>query len=180
MFMMLDIDVPPAQNSSDRRVLLHSLTTGFKMTYQTIGGTAKLLASTSKGPAAYIGPSPPATDTIPHRYVQLLFDQPTTLKVKASEFSDISGRIGFDLAMFMQTENLKAPIAGNFFTVDGKGAAGGAAASGTGKSGGTAATGTGVMPMNTVQPFLGAGGKLRSDKAMALAGLVGGLTLFVV
>jgi hypothetical protein len=180
MFMMLDLDVPPAENSSDRRVLLHSLTTGFKMTSQTVGGTAKLLASTSDGPAPYIGPGPPATDTIPHRYVQLLFNEPTTLKAKASDFSDTSARIGFDLAKFMQTENLQAPLAGNFFTVDGRATAGGAVASGTGRSGGTAATGTGMMPKNTLQPFLGAGEKVRSDKAMALAGLLGGLTLFVV
>jgi hypothetical protein len=180
MFIMLDLDVPPAQGSSERRVLLHSLTTGFKMTSQTIGGTAKLLASTSKGPAAYLGPGPPATDTIPHRYVQLLFEEPATLKAKASDFTDTSARIGFDIAKFMNTESLKAPLAGNFFTVDGKAAAGGAAASGTGKAGGAKATGTGGMPKSTVEPFLGAGERVRSDKVMALAGLVGGLALFAI
>lgn len=178
MFIMMDLDVPPAKNGSERRVLLHSLTTGFKMTSQTIGGTAKLLASTSKGPAAYLGPGPPATD-IPHRYVQLLFEEPTTLKAKASDFSDTSARIGFDIAKFMKTESLKAPLAGNFFTVDGK-ATGDGAASGTGKAGIAAATGTGGMPKSTTQPFLGAGEKKRSDKAVALAGLVAGLALLAV
>jgi hypothetical protein len=31
-----------------------------------------------------------------------------------------------------------------------------------------------------VQPFLGAGERMRGDKAMALAGLMGGLALFAV
>ncbi|KAF2702833.1 PEBP-like protein [Pleomassaria siparia CBS 279.74] len=182
MFVMMDLDVPPAANGSTRRVLLHSLNTGFKMTSQTVDGSAKLLATTSKGPATYLGPGPPATDTIPHRYVQLLFEQPATLKVTANDFADMNARIGFDINEFMTTEKLSAPLAGNFFTVDGKAAAGGTPTSGTTRpgAGGARPTGTGAggMPKSTTQPFLGEAA--RSGKSFALAGLLGGLVVMAV
>lgn len=179
---MLDLDVPPAKNGTERRVLLHSLNTGFKMTTQTVGGSAKLLASTSTGPAPYLGPGPPATDTIPHRYVQLLFEQPAALKVSASDFADTNARIGFDINKFMKTEKLSAPLAGNFFTVDGKASAGGAVASGTGKAGGGGgkATGTGGISQSTTEPFLGEAGTVKSDKSFALAGMLGFLVVLAV
>jgi hypothetical protein len=60
MFVMLDLDVPPEAGSTKRRVLLHAMNTGFKATKQKIGGSAMLLASSEKGPAAYIPPSIPA------------------------------------------------------------------------------------------------------------------------
>jgi phosphatidylethanolamine-binding protein (PEBP) family uncharacterized protein len=87
MFVMLDLDVPPAEGSTARRVLLHAMNTGFKATQQRVGGTATILASTQKGPAAYLPPGPPATDTMAHRYVQLLFRQPDALAVQASDFA---------------------------------------------------------------------------------------------
>ena len=86
MFVMLDLDVPPEEGSTKRRVLLHAMNTGFKATQQKISGSATLLASTEKGPAAYIPPGPPPTDTIPHRYVQLLFQQPGDFSMSASDF----------------------------------------------------------------------------------------------
>jgi phosphatidylethanolamine-binding protein (PEBP) family uncharacterized protein len=93
MFVMLDLDVPPADGSTKRRVLLHAMNTGFKATQQKISGSATLLASTDKGPAAYIPPGPPPTDTIPHRYVELLFQQPADLEILATQFKDTSARI---------------------------------------------------------------------------------------
>ena len=169
MFVMLDLDVPPSGNgNATRRVLLHALNTGFKATAQKVSGTATLLVSTEKGPAAYIGPSPPATDTIPHRYVELLFEQPASLQVQAADFANTQSRIGFDINSFMKTNSLSKPLAGNFFTVDGKA---GAAASGT-------ATSSGGISKNTLQPFEGAAAKL--DKSLGLAGLLGGLVLAAV
>lgn len=170
MFVMLDLDVPPAEGSTKRRVLLHALNTGFKATQQKISGSATLLASTEKGPAAYIPPGPPPTDTIPHRYVQLLFQQPADLSVKASDFADTSARIGFDINAFMATNKVSAPMAGNFFMVDGR-------ASATAK-GTAAASGSGGLPRSSVQPFTGAAEKFGFSPGMA--GLLGGLALFAV
>ncbi|KAF2125511.1 PEBP-like protein [Dothidotthia symphoricarpi CBS 119687] len=120
MFVMLDLDVPPAQGNTTRRVLLHALNTGFKATQQPAGGSDTLLVSSSKGPAPYLSPGPPPTDTIPHRYVQLLFKQPEDFSLKASDFADTGARFNFDITSFMSKNGVCAPLAGNFFTVDGR------------------------------------------------------------
>ncbi|KAF9691303.1 hypothetical protein EKO04_010752 [Ascochyta lentis] len=170
MFVMLDLDVPPEGGSTKRRVLLHAMNTGFKLTQQKISGSSTLLASTEKGPAAYIPPGPPPTDTIPHRYVQLLFQQPADLNVKASDFAENSARINFDINAFMTKNKVSAPMAGNFFMVDGRASA---TARGT-----AAASGSGRMPGSTPQPFTGAAEKFGLTPAMA--GLLGGLALLAV
>lgn len=69
MFVMVDLDVPPANGTTTRRVLLHALNTGFKATQQKTPGGSTLLVSSETGPAAYLPPNPPAVDTVPHRYV---------------------------------------------------------------------------------------------------------------
>jgi hypothetical protein len=170
MFVMLDLDVPPADGSTKRRVLLHAMNTGFKATQQKISGSATLLASTDKGPAAYIPPGPPPTDTIPHRYVELLFQQPADLEILATQFKDTSARIGFDINAFMTKMKLSAPVAGNFFMVDSR-------ASSTAK-GTAAASASGRMPGSTPQPFTGAAERYGLSPSMA--GILGGLALMAV
>ncbi|KAF2657142.1 PEBP-like protein [Lophiostoma macrostomum CBS 122681] len=164
MFVMLDLDVPPAGGNSSRRVLLHAMNTGFKATSQSVRGIngSVLLASTDSGPAAYISPSPPASDTIAHRYVELLFQQPASLSVKASQFADTSARIGFDINSFMSQNGLSQPLAGNFFTVDGRASG---AASGT-------ATSSGGISRNTLQPFEGAAPKAGMDLSLGIVGML--------
>lgn len=137
---MLDLDVPGQGKNTTRRTLLHAMETGFKATKQSVAGGAVLLASKEKGPAMYLPPGPPATDTMPHRYTQLLFKQPESLKVNATAFSNNQARIGFDIASFAKKMELGEPIAGNFFMVDGKASAGGKA-TGTKGAGGAKQTG---------------------------------------
>lgn len=169
VFMMVDLDVPPmGGGNGTRRTLLHAMNTGFKATQQSMGG-AMLLATTDKGPATYIGPSPPPQDTIPHRYVEMLFKQPESLQVSATDFANSQSRIGFDVESFVKENNLGEPLAANFFTVDGR-AKGGATASGTAAS-------SGGMPQNTVQPFTGAGRKL--DVSFELVAGLTGLLAFL-
>lgn len=172
---MVDLDVPPAQGNTTRRVLLHAMETGFKATSQKIAGNSVLLSTTEKGPAAYIGPNPPATDTIPHRYVQMLFEQPSSLEVKAQDFANTQDRIGFDVMSFAEKNKLGEPVAANFFTVDGKAAAGGARASGGAR--GTASA-SGGAPSRTSAPFTGAAGQL--DVSYGLAGLLSGFAFVAV
>ncbi|CAI6308202.1 unnamed protein product [Periconia digitata] len=178
VFVMLDLDVPPAQGSTTRRTLLHAMETGFKATSQKIAGNSVLLASTEQGPAAYVPPSPPATDTIPHRYVQMLFEQPESLAVKASDFANTQARIGFDIMSFSKENKLGNPMAANFFTVDGKASAAGGSggARGTAGSRGTAAA-SGATPSRTAAPFTGAAGNM--DVSYGLASLLGSLALIV-
>ncbi|CAN9091378.1 PEBP-like protein [Alternaria alternata] len=173
MFVMLDLDVPPANGSTERRVLLHCMNTGFKATKQQLMGAATLLASSEKGPAAYIPPGPPATDTVAHRYVQLLFQQPASLNIQASAFAGAQARIGFDIESFMSKNGVSAPVAGNFFRVDGR-----IAATASGTAGAAGASGTGAMPTGTPQPFTGAAGEV--SVPYGTAGLLSGIALFVL
>ncbi|KAF2467822.1 PEBP-like protein, partial [Lindgomyces ingoldianus] len=173
MFVMLDLDVPGQGGNATRRTLLHAMVTNFKATSQRVLGSSStatsstLLLSSQKGPASYLGPSPPATDTKAHRYVELLFQQPANLNVQASDFANTQARIGFDINAFMKTNGIKAPLAGNFFTVDGR-ANGAATGSGT-------ATGSGGIAKNTLQPFTGASGRVGAS--LGLAVIFGGLAL---
>ncbi|KAB2111383.1 hypothetical protein AG0111_0g671 [Alternaria gaisen] len=173
MFVMLDLDVPPANGSTERRVLLHCMNTGFKATKQQLMGAATLLASSEKGPAAYIPPGPPATDTVAHRYVQLLFQQPASLNIQASAFAGAQARIGFDIESFMSKNGVSAPVAGNFFRVDGR-----IAATASGTAGAAGASGTGAMPTGTSQPFTGAAGEV--SVPYGTAGLLSGIALFAL
>ncbi|KAF2685326.1 PEBP-like protein [Lentithecium fluviatile CBS 122367] len=168
VFVMLDLDVPPAQGNTTRRVLLHAMNTGFKASQQRMANGTVLLTSSETGPAAYLPPGPPATDTKAHRYVELLFAQPANLQVQASDFANTQARIGFDIVSFGQKNGLGAPLAANFFTVDGRA---GASASGT-------ATASGGIARNTLQPFEGAAGHM--DMSFGLAGLLGGLAIVAV
>lgn len=136
--------------------------TGFKPTQQRMNNNAVLLASTDKGPAPYLPPSPPASDTMAHRYVQLLFAQPANLLLAASDFQNTQARFNFDIMSFAQQNRLKAPLAGNFFTVRGANATG-------------TATSSGGIAKNTLQPF--EGDAVRVDASMVLASLLGGLAL---
>ncbi|KAL1799131.1 hypothetical protein ACET3X_003168 [Alternaria dauci] len=173
MFVMLDLDVPPANGSTERRVLLHCMNTGFKATKQQLMGAATLLASSETGPAAYIPPGPPATDTVAHRYVELLFEQPAGLNIQASAFAGVQDRIGFDIESFMSQNDMSAPLAANFFRVDGRIAA---TVSGTAAAAGT--SGTGAIPTGTPEPFTGAAGEI--SVSYRTAGLLSGIALFAL
>jgi hypothetical protein len=151
------------------------MNTDFKATAQTVGGNNTLLATTSKGPASYIGPGPPATDTIAHRYVQLLFKQPAALAaaVASTDFQTPQSRIGFDIQTFATQMGLGEPLAGNFFTVDGRASNGGA----SGTAGSPTATSSGGINQNTLQPFEGAVGRM--EMPLGLVGLLGSLAVFL-
>jgi hypothetical protein len=189
MFVMLDLDVPPEQGKTARRVLLHAMNTGFKATQQKASGSATVLASKQKGPAMYLPPGPPATDTVAHRYVQLLFREPATLQVKASDFANTTARFNFDINKFMTENALGAPVAGNFFMVDGRANSTAEGGNGNGNGNGNArqsgnarpsgsATRSAGMPRNTTVPFEGAAGRL--EVSHGLVGVLGGLALLVL
>lgn len=180
MFVMLDLDVPPAQGSTTRRVLLHAMNTGFKATQQRISGSATILASRQQGPAMYLPPGPPATDTMAHRYVQLLFKEPSTLRVQAADFATTDARFNFDINKFMVDNRLDMPIAGNFFTVDGRANAtsgnGGGNGGGNGRGRATGTGGGGARP--TTVPFEGAAE--RREMSLALVGGALGLVMLAL
>jgi phosphatidylethanolamine-binding protein (PEBP) family uncharacterized protein len=180
VFIMMDLDLPPQGTNTTRRILLHAMTTGFKPSSEKLTGSsnanAMLLTSTSTGPASYIAPNPPPTDTMPHRYVEMLFAQPAGLSVPATEFANQAARLNFDIESFAQKNKLGAPLAANYFTVDGKAAAGGA-----GANGGSASRSGSGTPASTGAPAAFPGAAVRSvDVSLGLAGVLGGLVLAVI
>lgn len=141
---------------------------GTKATQQKTPGGSTLLVSSETGPAAYLPPNPPAVDTVPHRYVQLLFQQPTNFDIQASDFAGVQDRINFDIATFATENGVSAPLAANFFRVDGRASA---SASGT-------ATVSGGIAQNTLQPFEGAAGG--RNLPHGVLGALGALAMLVV
>ncbi|EUC34852.1 hypothetical protein COCCADRAFT_35551 [Bipolaris zeicola 26-R-13] len=186
MFIMLDLDVPPANGTTERRVLLHCMNTGFRATRQQLSGAARLLASSQTGPAAYLPPNPPPVDTVPHRYVELLFKQPSNLSVSESTYANVQNRINFDIEAFMSDNGVDAPLAANYFHVDGRAGAASATGSSASVSGAPAAatgaspsgTGAGAAPSSTLVPFEGAAGK--ASVPVRTAAQLGGLALFAL
>lgn len=105
-----------------------------------------------EAPATYIGPAPPPENPAkPHRYTQLLFEQPDDFEVPASQAQAVQQRRGFDIEAFMTAAGLSAPIQANFYNVVNNSLVDAAANSSGGsstktkhRSGVAAATGTGT------------------------------------
>jgi hypothetical protein len=151
------------------------MNTGFKATSQRTANSVSLLQTSDSGPANYIGPSPPVeTPAFGHRYVQLLFAQPTGFAVPTTQSSAVSSRIGFDINAFMADAGLAAPLAANFFIVVG---VQDALASGTAGAS-VAATGSGGISKSTLAPFEGKAG--RREWRGSWVGLLGFLTVALV
>jgi phosphatidylethanolamine-binding protein len=71
---------------SGRTTLLHAMLSGFK------ASMPPALNTTSTGPASYIGPSPPKeTPPHPHKYIQLLFEQPASKfrRINSGPYSEL-------------------------------------------------------------------------------------------
>jgi hypothetical protein len=138
-----------------------------------------------------------------HRYVQLLFREPKTLSVKASDFDNTTARFNFDVEAFATENKLGAPVAGNFFMVDGRanstaaeggnsggsgaarptGGNGGGNGNGAARSSGAArATGSATRsagaPRNTTAVFEGAVGRV--EVGSGFVGLLSGLAMLVL
>jgi phosphatidylethanolamine-binding protein len=111
---MIDLDVP----RNDTTVpFLH----WYQPDYTLHTKTGKLSPpKSSKLPKAeYYGPSPPPGPE--HRYVELLFNQPSGYEFPA-DFKkylgkESSARVGFEIKDFVKAAKLEDPIAGNWFLV---------------------------------------------------------------
>lgn len=65
-----------------------------------------------------MGPAPPAeTPVHPHRYIELLYEQPTNFAVPSAFKSAISSRLGFDHLKFAAAAGLSDPVRANWFNV---------------------------------------------------------------
>lgn len=111
---MIDLDVP----QNDTTVpFLHWYQPDLSLNHKT--GKLSIPKSSHLAKAEYYPPSPPPGPA--HRYVELLFDQPSHYQLP-SEFEKYmdkksSARVEFDIQHFMKAADLKKPIAGNWFLV---------------------------------------------------------------
>ncbi|KAK1760747.1 PEBP-like protein [Echria macrotheca] len=148
--VMIDLDIPSQNGSSETNTLLHWMQTGLTPAAQatrvntTTGQISVfLLQNTSNTTplAAYIPPNPPARVPLSHRYTQILVDTSgvTTNSLGALRTA-ATNRLGFAAQTVLGQAGLDGKVvAGNFYNVTNPGPVNGTAGTG----GGTGAGGGG-------------------------------------
>lgn len=101
--------------------MLHALVAGFTSSKEANADGIYILENADpSGPAAYIGPSPPAENPPKaHNYVELLFEKTDAYKEPQVDYSGFNNRLGVDLAELIATLGLGEPVAANYFNVTG-------------------------------------------------------------
>ncbi|TFK43685.1 phosphatidylethanolamine-binding protein [Crucibulum laeve] len=111
---LVDPDAPTPQNTSLSQ-FLHFL--GGDFTVGTTSGNSSLLTNSSAALMEFFPPTPPAGSD-PHRYVLVVFNQPSDFDTMASTFVNSSTpRNNFNLTTFAGEVGLGNPVAGNYFLV---------------------------------------------------------------
>ncbi|KAJ6547296.1 phosphatidylethanolamine-binding protein [Mycena capillaripes] len=181
---MVDADVVGAVYGTDG-VSRHWLENGVTVTDGTVSNAS------STAITAYAGPGP-TSGSGPHRYVVLLYAQPSTFKAPADLSAPVDGVHKFDLNGYVKDSGLGDIVAANYFTVEvGTDATSlpatssvvtstlaSAAASGAsgGSSGGPSGTSSGSPPGNSDKP----GGAVKSAIQSTVAVLVAGSMLMIL
>jgi phosphatidylethanolamine-binding protein (PEBP) family uncharacterized protein len=113
VLFLIDLDVP---RNGTRVNLLHWFAPD--VLQPASGGPLTVLITSG---APYLQPNPPVGDS-PHRYVFLLYSQPSNFTVPTA-FANINpptnttARVGFNLTNFVKAAGLSIPLAANFITV---------------------------------------------------------------
>ena len=111
---MIDIDVPVSATVST--TVLQWYLPGL-----TINKANEVLSSSSTAGSSYAGPAPPANGP-PHRYVFLLFTQPSGYKLPSCYASitgtTVASRLGFNIEEFLHVAGLGPPVAANYFKAE--------------------------------------------------------------
>lgn len=104
------VDAGPVGTDITPGVTRHWLVNGVQITDNKVGADGTAITQ-------YAGPAPPAGSG-PHRYVILLFSQPSTFTAPA-EFSQPNiGVSVFDFGNYIQSSGLGPIVAGNYITVE--------------------------------------------------------------
>ncbi|KAJ7940903.1 phosphatidylethanolamine-binding protein [Mycena leptocephala] len=89
----------------------HWLANGVTLTSGTVSDTSATNITTYAGPG-------PATNSGPHRYVVLLYAQPSTFKAPADLSAPVDGVNKFDLNAYVKDSGLGDLVAANYFIVE--------------------------------------------------------------
>ncbi|KLO14881.1 PEBP-like protein [Schizopora paradoxa] len=158
---MFDLDAPTPQNRSLSQIR-HFLGADFTLN-QTDGGSL-LFTNSTPALSEYVQPGPPPGSD-PHRYVFLLFTQPTNFTTAAaSAFVNASTPItNFNISVFAAEMGLGNPIGGSFMKV------GPAPSSNTTSGSGSGGNSTSGSNINANEAAGGAGNVLGLSMTMAFA-----------
>jgi phosphatidylethanolamine-binding protein len=116
---MVDPDAPTPQNPTSSQIL-HWMQPGLTFSKKTQiqdSMAINALSANVTAIAPYLSPNPPQGSS-PHRYIQMLYKQPSNFTTPAAlknVATNASGRTKFNVAAFAKAQGLGNPVAMNFF-----------------------------------------------------------------
>ncbi|KAI1098276.1 PEBP-like protein [Jackrogersella minutella] len=124
VWMLIDLDastnfVNPSQGQPT--TYLHTVIRDFKASGSASADGVTTLTSTVNTPVAWFAPAPPPeSPPHPHRYTNLLWEQPENWQIPAAAAQMLqSQKTGFNVPNFITAAGLEVPIAANYFNVTG-------------------------------------------------------------